>query len=780
MSRYGLYGLYVWAVNEQNFERVNTIAINSPLKDFPDVFDDKIGTLPGTAHFEVDPSVTPVISPTRAVNCNLKPKIKKELADLVEQRVIAPTERATEWLSALVCTPKKNGDVRICLDPRPLNKALKREHHHLATLKEMLPELAKAKIFSTFDLCHGYWHISLDEDSSYLTTFDTPFGRYRWLRLPFGTKISSEMFQRRLYQAIGDIKGLLNIADDILIYGEGDTPEAASQDHDHNLVRFLERCRSVGIKLNPDKCKLQRTQVPFMGHLVTDEGIKPDPEKVKAIIEMPPPTDVEGVFRLCGTINFLKDYIPSLASAMEPIHALKRKDVPFVWTGTKQKAFDRVKELISNLPNLRYYDSEKQLTVQCDASLYELGEVLLQKDVPIAYASRSLRDAETRYSPIEKELLAIVWSLEKFHQYTYARHVHVQSDHKPLEAILRKPLHEVSTCLQRMVMRLQTYDINVTWLAGKKQVLTDTLSRAYIPTDESDNLQDDLSTIHYTQSISVPPERIAEIQKQSAEDYTLQALCQVISSGWPETASDLPPPVACYFHCHNELSCHDGVILKNDCIIIPSALRKTILEKIHSSHLGITGCRRRAWENVYWPNMTNDIKEYVSLCSTCKSYETANAKEPLIPHDIPDRPWAKLGINLFSLNNQDYLITVDYFSGFFEVEKLKDTTSMTIITKLKAHFARYGSPEVVVSDNGPQFSCLNFNIFAKKWDFEHRPSSPGNSKANGKAEAAVKVAKNLMKKAIDAKSDVYLALLDLRNTPTQGQETSPAQRSRGR
>ena len=184
------------SVNEQNFERVNTIATNSPLKDFPDVFDDKIGTPPGTAHFEVDPSVMPVISLIRAVNRNLKPKIKKELAELVEQRVIAPTERATEWLSALMCTLKKNGEVRKCLDPRPLNKALKREHHHLPTLKEMLPELAKAKIFSTFDLRHGYWHVSFDEESSYLTTFDTPFGRHRWLRLPFGTKISSEMFQR--------------------------------------------------------------------------------------------------------------------------------------------------------------------------------------------------------------------------------------------------------------------------------------------------------------------------------------------------------------------------------------------------------------------------------------------------------------------------------------------------------------------------------------------------------------------------------------------------------
>ena len=144
------------SVNGQNFECVNTIATNSPLKDFPDVFNDNIRTLPGTAHFKVDPSVTPVISLIGAINSNLRPKIKKELADLVEQRVIAPTEQATEWLSALVCTPKKNGDVRICLDPRPLNKALKREYHHLPTLKEMLLELAKAKIFSTFDLRHGY------------------------------------------------------------------------------------------------------------------------------------------------------------------------------------------------------------------------------------------------------------------------------------------------------------------------------------------------------------------------------------------------------------------------------------------------------------------------------------------------------------------------------------------------------------------------------------------------------------------------------------------------
>ena len=228
------------------------------------------------------------------------------------------------------------------------------------------------------------------------------------------------------------------------------------------------------------------------------------------------------------------------------------------------------------------------------------------------------------------------------------------------------------------------------------------------------------------------------------------------------------------------MSCHDGVILRGDRIVIPQSLRKAMLEKIHSSHLGITGCLRRARDNVYWPNMTNDIREYISLCPTCRSYETANAKEPMIPHDVPDRPWAKVGTDLCHFNNNDYLVTVDYFSGFFEIDKLKDTTSQTVITKLKAHFARYGIPETIVSDNGPQFSCLDFATFAAKWEFKHCPTSPGNSKGNGKAEAAVKIAKSLLRKALASRSDVYLALLDHRNTPNQGHESSPAQRSLGR
>lgn len=309
--------------------------------------------------------------------------------------------------------------------------------------------------------------------------------------------------------------------------------------------------------------------------------------------------------------------------------------------------------------------------------------------------------------------------------------------------------------------------------------IADTLSRAY-PSDTGMGKQDDIIDINVIQHISISPELIKEIQRHTAKDETLQALRKTIVEGWPDLLTELPPVVGRYASYRSELSFTDGIILRGDRIIVPQTLRKSMLERLHSSHLGITGTRRRAAECLYCPNMSNDIKEFISQCETCRSMEVANTKMPLLPHDVPDRPWSKVGVDLFTLNNINYLILVDYFSGYFEVDELRQTLAINVIQRMKYHFARYGLPEIVVSDNGSQFSCLEFLNFAEEYDFRHQPSSPGNSQANGKAEAAVKTAKTIIKKALASGRDVYLALLDLRNTPTQGQNTSPVQRSLGR
>ncbi|XP_051794266.1 uncharacterized protein LOC127530799 [Acanthochromis polyacanthus] len=226
----------------------------------------------------------------------------------------------------------------------------------------------------------------------------------------------------------------------------------------------------------------------------------------------------------------------------------------------------------------------------------------------------------------------------------------------------------------------------------------------------------------------------------------------------------------------DELSTQNGLVFRGERVVIPDSLQKDITQRIHSSHLGTEGCLRRARDCVYWHGMNDHIKKHVAKCDTCRSVDIKQQKETLQPHEIITRPWAKVGTDLFTFDNKDYLLTVDYYSNFWEVDYLPDTKSITVIRKLKAHFARQGIPDVVFSDNGPQYSSAEFSNFSHRWEFKHKTSSPGYPQSNGKAESAVKTAKRLMRKAKMAGQDPYLAILDHRNTPTQGLDTSPAQR----
>ena len=211
------------------------------------------------------------------------------------------------------------------------------------------------------------------------------------------------------------------------------------------------------------------------------------------------------------------------------------------------------------------------------------------------------------------------------------------------------------------------------------------------------------------------------------------------------------------------------------------SLRPKIKEKLHRSHIGIQGCLRRAREVVYWPDMNRELEEFISKCETCNTFQPAQQKEPLICHDVPKRPWEKVGCDIFTCNNRDYLCTVDYYSDYFEIDELHKTkTGTAVIGKLKKRFAAHGIPDTFHSDNGPPLNSNEFSAFAAMYEFEHVTSSPEYPQSNGKVENAVKTSKNLMKKAARTNSDFKLVLLDWRNTPTEGIQSSPAQRMFGR
>ena len=237
---------------------------------------------------------------------------------MVEEGILTPVNEPTDWVSSMVTVVKPN-KLRICIDPKDLNRAIKRSHYPMPTIEEVATKLSKAKVFTVLDAKSGFWQIKLDEESSMLITFKTPFGRFRWLRMPFGICSAPEEFQRRMNNTFENLKGTAIIAEDLLVFGEGDDIESATKDHDENLKNALQRTRERNLKLNKEKVKLRMTEVPYIGHLLTSEGIKPDPKKVEAVQKMPQPTDVPSVKRFLGMVNYLSKFLPNLSTITEPL-----------------------------------------------------------------------------------------------------------------------------------------------------------------------------------------------------------------------------------------------------------------------------------------------------------------------------------------------------------------------------------------------------------------------------------------------------------------------------
>lgn len=701
--------------------------------------------------------------------------MKTVLDEMCSEGIIVPVDQPTDWVNAMVVVEKKNGNLRICIDPRPLNKAIKREHYHLPTIEEITARLSGAKYFSTLDARSGFWQIPLDEESSYLTTFGTPFGRYRFTRMPFGIHSAQEVFHKRLHQLLDDLPGVETDIDDILVWG------TTEEEHDERLERTLQRARQSNLKLNPDKCKIRCSKVLYIGHVLTGEGVKPDASKLEAITSMPAPEDKHGIQRLLGMVNYVAKFAPNVSEVTAPLRELLKKDVAWHWTERHEQSFHDIKRLLTDVSSgvLKYYDPKLPVSLQVDACKSGLGAVLTQDGSPIAYASRSLTEAECKYAQIEKELLAVMFGCERFHQYIYAKEVTVETDHRPLVSIISKPLNKAPARLQRMLLRLQRYDIVLRYKPGKELYSADTLSRAHLSTtgDEDEDLV--LSVHTATTSLPVSDKKLAELRQETASDCTMVKLAVLIQEGWPNNKHSVPKQVREYWPFKDELVAADGLIFKGQTIVIPQALRKDVLLQIHEGHLGIERSKLRARELVFWPGMCKQIEDTVSNCSICQELRHSNPRQPLIPHEIPQYPWQVVATDLFEWNGNHYVVVVDYYSRYWEVAQLHSLTSTAVIDKLRQVFARHGIPETVKSDNGPQYSSAEFAKFASKWKFSHVTSSPKYPQSNGLAEKTVQTVKRTLEKAKRDRKDPYLALLEQRNTPVANYK-SPAQLSMGR
>ena len=715
----------------------------------------------------------------RRIPFPLHQKVKAELNRMVESGIIEPVTEPTEWCSPMVAVRKKNGDVRVCVDLKKLNLSVQRETFVLPTVDEIMAKLSGATTFTTLDTKKGFWQVPLAKESQHLTTFITPFGRFMFRRLPFGISSAPEIFQRRLMGILDGIEGVCVFMDDILIFGK------TMADHDRAFQEVQAALQAARVTLNPDKSQLRQSSIKFLGHVIAADGVRPDPDRVTALLHLPPPTDVAGLRRALGLFNYLHKFLPDMASVSTPLRALLRNNSAWLWDAQQQAAFNELKSLAAAACQLSFYDPALPAVISADASSYGLGATLLQEHAegltPVAYASKSLNDTQRRYAQIEKELLAVTWACDHFSQYLLGgQPVTVQTDHKPLVPLVNtRDLDNVPLRCQRMLMRLLQYNATAVYVPGPKLVVADALSRAPAgPSDPLPHSSDLLSDVDVlVASVAAEyasPTFVVRLREATAADATLSDVSQIILTGWPTQARKVAPHLRPFF-CHRaSLSVADGCVYFHARLVIPPSMQAEVLRTIHAGHQGVSKSRTRACSAVWWPGLGAAIADVVHNCEVC-SRERLAPQAPLQPQQLPDRPWQRIAADLFAWEGKEYLLTVDYFSRFIEVDHLRSTTSSAVITALDAHFSRYGLPETLVSDNGPQFASEQFAVFSAKHGITHRTSSPRHPQSNGMAERAVRTVKEFLRKG----ENLQAGLLAYRSTPLRSGST-PAQLLMGR
>ena len=637
------------------------------------------------------------------------------------------------------------------------------------SIDELISMFAGVKVFTIVDMDKGYWQVVLHPESRKLTCMAFDIGRYQFKRLPMGSKVASDIFQRMLDSVYIGLPGVTGIADDMVIFGRNE------EEHDRNLILFLETTRKNGLVLNKKKLQFKKEEVSFFGHRWNSTGISPDPKKTESILKMQFPPDKETMHSFLGLVNFLNRYTPKLAELCSPLRKLILKDSHYSPGDPEHAAFDAIKAEFKKKIILPYFDRNKETILQTDASKKGFGAVILQEEQPIYYASRALTSAEKNYQNLEREAQAAVWGMEKFHYFLYGRKFILQTDQKPLVSIFKKHMIDVSPRIQRITIRAWQYDFVPQHIPGRINVIADSLSRVTPLEFQDSNAEKDILAVNFLQYSSIEERERDEMLQETSKDKELQSLKHYISTGWPLKRSQIPVSLHPYWNFRDELTVESGILMKNSKVLIPETLKQKYLKQIHQGHQGIEACRSRAREFVFWVNINSDLKEMVEKCDICQSQQNSTTSVQKYVSEVPPHPWHTLGSDLFYFQRIDFLVVVDYFSKYLIVRKIPSSTSSAVIKELGMIFSEFGNPLVFRSDNGPCYSSQEFKFFMQNWVVEHRTSSPHYPQSNGLAESMVKVSKNLIEKAIKQDLPWNRLLLDYRCTPISSEIPSPAE-----
>ncbi|XP_060116324.1 uncharacterized protein K02A2.6-like, partial [Heteronotia binoei] len=604
-------------------------------QEFPDVFDGSLGSYKGPAiSLPLDPTVRPIRLKARRVPFALKPKIEAELDRLTAQGVLEPVDYAT-WETPIITPIKPNGEVRICADYKcTINKALQDNPYPVPVVSHVLAALAGSKIFGKLDLAQAYQQLPVDAKTAEAQTIVTHRGAFRVRRLQFGVSVAPGIFQSIMDALLKGIPGVQPFFDDVLVAAPD--PE----EFGNRLREVLCRFQAAGLKVKREKCLLGVPRVEFLGFAVDAAGIHPTEEKTRAIVKA-----------------------PKLQAA----------------------AFQAVKDVLVSNAVLHHFDEGLPVILACDASPYGVGAVLGHqlpdgREVPVAYYSRTLTPAERNYAQIDKEALAIVAGVRKFHEYLYGRRFTIATDHKPLLGLLA-PDRQTPQILSQRVLRwnqfLNSYTYTLVHRAGKAMGHADALSRLPLPETEF-------------------------------KPYKTR---------------------------REELAAHKGCLLWGSRVVIPPPLQKRVLESLHETHPGIVRMKALARSYVWWPGMDGEIESWVRRCQTCQESRPEPPSTPATRWESTRKPWSRLHFDFAGpFQGQTFMIIMDAYTKWLEVIPIGSTSSATAIRALRRALCTHGIPDTIVSDNGTVSTSADFQAFLHRYLIRHIRSAPFHPATNGQAE----------------------------------------------
>uniref|UniRef100_A0A224Z9X1 RNA-directed DNA polymerase n=1 Tax=Rhipicephalus zambeziensis TaxID=60191 RepID=A0A224Z9X1_9ACAR len=763
-------------ITYQVHEQLNDKSI---VKAFPKLFSG-VGKLKNQhIHLFVDKTVPPVAQPHRRIPFALRNATEKELERLLSEDIIEPAIGPTPWVSPVVIVPKPHqpDEIRICIDMRVVNTAIQRERHLCPTVDDIIVALNGATVFSNLDLKNGYHQLELDAPSRQLTTFSTHVGLFRYKRLNFGISSAAEIFQNTIRQVLNGIPNVLNVSDDILVFGQ------TKQEHDTSLEAVLQRLQEAGLTLNEKKCHFHQRELTFFGLIFSADGVRPDPKKIAAFLQIKTPESPQEVKSLLGMVNYSGRFLKNLADLTQPLRELTLKNATWEWTARHQKAFDSLKQAMSDASTLAYFDPSRPTELVVDASPHGLGAILVQREdtrtLVIAYASRALTPVESRYSQIEREMLAAVWGMEHFRLYLCGTKFLLLTDHKPLVSILGNPKSVPSARIQRLALRIQQYAFDVQHTAGSSNP-SDYLSRHPVPFEKPgrqiDKVPDEY--VHFVQRHCIPKSfSIEEVAEQTKMDPQLKLVKEAIHNlqeKW-QTA-ELKPFAA----IRTELATTpDGLILRGTRLVLPTNLQERAIQLAHRGHQGIIKTKQLLREKVWFPGMDKLVHTLIKGCLPCQAAVPQSSCEPLALTEPPNSPWEAVSVDFCGPfpDGKYAMVTVDDFSRYPVVHIISSTDARRVLPLLRAVFAQFGIPEQVRTDNGPPFQGAEFANFAEELGFRHHRVIPLWPQANGEVERFMRTLKKQVHTSqlenSDWKSELDTFLMSYRSTPQGTTKRTP-------